>query len=392
MKKSFRNLFIIAAISTFMMIGLVGCAETEEPEVQVPIQAETAPTPEPEPDPLYPIEDCYDCDCSGDCHLEECDCFEHYNGPMEDNGSDVNSDIHGAITRIEYGDNVVYLFGSIHGGRPEWYPLAEIVENALNRADVVASEVGNISEEVISTTALEFIMLPDGQTWIEFLPQEAYEHMVEVSAAWDLVYEEVNTLHPSFLISSIEMQFAVAMTDNFDLGGLAGDISVDGYVMGRALERGIPIIGLESIEQQLEILYQPPMDVMIEQIMYFFLTPEEMAAYMEQAISLSEMAEWYERNDFDTLNERMHEAFFDDDGVLIESLYLDYFIEMTMNWRSIYYANEIARLLQETEEPTTFFVVVGLTHVIRSSIGEGFTDIVEQLELLGFDTVRLVNS
>ena len=63
--------------------------------------------------------------------------------------------------------------------------------------------------------------------------------------------------------------------------------------------------------------------------------------------------------------------------------------EVIGNWRSTYFANEIARLLRETGEPTTFFVAVGLSHINRSGAGEGFTDIVEQLELAGFTAVPL---
>jgi hypothetical protein len=60
-----------------------------------------------------------------------------------------------------------------------------------------------------------------------------------------------------------------------------------------------------------------------------------------------------------------------------------------MNYRSTYYANVIAGLLQDTEEPTTFFVVVGKSHVVRSLAGDEFTDIVQQLGLLGIEAVPL---
>jgi len=296
----------------------------------------------------------------------------------------VNSDIHGAITRFTYGDNVVYLFGSIHGGRPEWYPLAYVVEEALDRADVLASEIGNVSPEEMNTIAMEFILLPDGQTWVEFLPEEAYDHLVDTIAAWQISYEDVNTLHPAFLIQTLELELAQALTENFTIGGFAGDVSVDGYVMGRALERNIPIIGLEPVEQQMQILYDPPMDVLVSQILYF-QSPEETMAYMEYMGTLDDMATWYETNDFESFLRQSR----DEIGPQHESIFADYIRETLMNWRSTYYANEIARLLQETEEPTTFFVVVGLSHVIRSGAGEGFTDIVEQLELLGFDAVPL---
>jgi len=65
----------------------------------------------------------------------------------------------------------------------------------------------------------------------------------------------------------------------------------------------------------------------------------------------------------------------------LENEFTRYMIEVLMNFRSTYYAERIAELLQDTDEPTTFFVAVGISHVIRE--GEHLTNIVEQLELRG---------
>ena len=348
---------ILALLLALILIaGLVAC--TSEPEVQEVYEPEVVETPEP----VVPEEE----------------------DEEEEEEIAAGSDIHGAIHRIEYGDNVVYLFGTIHGGRAWWYPLADVVEDALERADVLVTEVGEIDEMGMVALMFEYAALPDGQTWVEFLPSDAYDHFVEVIAAWEMPYEEVNILHPSFLILLVTMELAQSLEDDFEMGITADSLGVDAYVMNVALERGLPILGLESMEQQLEILYDPPFEVVVAQVMGF-LPPEEMIEEMLQYATLGQLADWFETNNLDALNQ----SFADELDADSEDLAVIYMRETVMNWRSTYYANEIARLLQETEEPTTFFVAVGLSHVIRSGAGEGFTDIVEQLGLLGFTAVPL---
>ena len=306
----------------------------------------------------------------------------------------VGMDIHGAIHRIAYGDNVVYLFGSLHAERSAWFPLADVVEEAMERADVFAAEV-DVFDTAATETALEdVLLLPDGQTWIDFLPQEAYDHLVEVIAAYGIPYEEVRYLNPHFLVFSVTMDLVQSLAEDLAMGGLEEGISVDGYVLAVATERSRPVIGLETAAQQMNILYNPPLDVMIDNIMGF-LPPEEMIEALQASPepSLDELADAYGANNVVELADMFARTLSLEAEAEIEGevggIWLAYMREYVMNWRSTYYAIEIARLLQETEEPTTFFVVVGVSHIIRSMAGEEFTDIVEQLELLGFDAVPL---
>jgi len=294
------------------------------------------------------------------------------------------SGIHGAIHRIEYNGNVVYVFGSLHGGRPEWFPLADVVENAMRRADIFATEIDLQDEAALEEVMMSVLILPDGQTWVDFLPQEAYDHMVAVLSSWDIPYEAVNMMNPYFLIHSLYMELAASMAENIEVGI---DVSVDVYVQNVALALGRPVFGLESIEQHVNIVFNPPLGVMIERLMFGFGTPEEVlqALLAGDEASLDELAYYYETNNLAALIE----MFALSTPLGTGSLVIDYTREILMNYRSTYYANVIASFLRETEEPTTLFVVVGLSHVIRSGAGEGFTDIIEQLTLAGFEAVPL---
>lgn len=73
----------------------------------------------------------------------------------------------------------------------------------------------------------------------------------------------------------------------------------------------------------------------------------------------------------------------------LENEFTRYMVEVLMNFRSTYYAERIAGLLQDTDEPTTFFVAVGISHVIRE--GDHLTNIVEQLDLCGTTADQFLN-
>lgn len=294
------------------------------------------------------------------------------------------SNITGALHRVEYGNNVAYLFGTIHGGHPHWFPLACIVEDALRHADIIAVEVEEIADPAAFNdiiTALTF--LPDGLTWAEYLPEPEYNHLVEMAEAWGLMYSAVNTMNPAMLVHTLVIN-TVASLSEFDLGLGA---SVDAYIATVAKELGLPVIGLESSVQQTEILFNPPRDVMLAQVIAL-IPPNDLIHYLvyeTYELALDELAYFYERNDFDAINQSFARTL----GSHIDDLFVTYMREIVANWRSTYYAHAIIRLLQETKEPTTFFVAVGLSHINRSSAGEEFTDIVQQLEIAGFAPVPL---
>ncbi|MCL2424700.1 MAG: TraB/GumN family protein [Oscillospiraceae bacterium] len=291
----------------------------------------------------------------------------------------VDDGITGALHRVEYGDNVAYIFGTFHASRPHWFPLADVVEDALRRADVVAMEIEEIGlgAGAMRRAVANMMYLPNSLTWSEYLTDEAYNHFIEVLKTWNVVYEHVNTMSPIALILSLEQGIIINSSD-LDVGIEA---AVDGYIADIAIELGLPVIGLESLEQQTNIFYNPPFEVTMAGIMRFRSREEFMEfQFQDEVASLNKLADYYENNDFASITASFAVELNPDE----DCLYTIYMREYMLGWRSTYYAHEIMRLLQETEEPTTFFVAVGLGHVINSRTGDEFTDIVQQLVFAGF--------
>ena len=290
--------------------------------------------------------------------------------------------IHGFLHRAVYGDNVAYLFGSLHGMRDHWTPLADIVEEAMRRADVFAFEIDlddMLNPELLMPIMERAMFLPNDQTLAEFLPEDVYENFVYHLPSFGIEYELVYNWNPVFLASTIEMAVVRPLLE-LDSDP---DASIDVYVWDFAGERGLPRIGLEPIMQQLEIVFLPPYEVMQEALRYFVSLEELLELVLEYEGESLELANLYEAND----KARIIALFAELDEAIHESASVRHMIEMTMNYRSNYYARRIAGLLRETAEPTTFFVTVGASHIIRTSPYQ--YNIVNFLEDMGFDVEAL---
>ncbi|MCL2250151.1 MAG: TraB/GumN family protein [Oscillospiraceae bacterium] len=279
--------------------------------------------------------------------------------------------ITGALHRVEYGDNVAYLFGTMHASRPNWFPLADIVEDALRRSNVLAIEFTTLemSGNEIRNVIRNVTYLPDEERWYDIFSADVYEHLVETIQTWNVRFgRSMNPVHIMFHAENML---------SFDLANLSRFNTVDSYLEGVARALEIPIIGLATMEQQVSLLYNVPFDVMLDKIAKF-MSREEFAEAFTYSPNLIDLAEFYENNDFVSINEITR----------IDPqccLYCTYIVEVLFKYRTTNFANQVIRLLQETEEPTTFFVGIGFSHIIGSGRSDEFTDIVELLELAGFE-------
>lgn len=306
------------------------------------------------------------------------------------------SDIHGALHRIEHNGNTVYLFGTMHvADREAWFPLADVVEKALRRADVVGLEVdltwrsySDRERMAIQNFLEEGVLLEDGQTLESFLAVETYENLRQQLPTFGIDYADVYRLNPV----ALRMMATVQLTQEIlaEQGALAEGLGVDGYIMQFAMQQGIPILGLEPMMQHVRIGFVPDEAILAsagfsysaEDIMQAALVDlpsrQEMLAQMAGDLSLPS---YYYSNDLEEIN-----ALFQVSSEEMENPFARYFVDVLMNYRSIYYANEIVRLLAESEN-TTFFIAVGLSHIMRE--GPYLTNIVEQLAEQGIQAVPM---
>ncbi|MCL1883240.1 MAG: TraB/GumN family protein [Defluviitaleaceae bacterium] len=288
-----------------------------------------------------------------------------------------NPNIHGKLTRIEYGDNVAYLFGSMHASMPHWFPLVYFVEEAMERSDVFVFEVDmaefmNMTEEQEARIE-ELQILPDGLTLEDILDEDVFENFItnlETFSAIGIDYELVADLTPVALVSALESVMMMIL-------GLDLVFSIDAYISMFAEENDRPILGLNSIMNELDIVFDMPLEIQAYALIGFpdFDT-------MLEAFEDTGLIELYETQDIEGIREMLQAGAAAGEG----NPYSEYMLYNMMYVRDNIFAEEIARLLRETEEPTTFFITMGLAHLIRDY---GF--VFEFLEEKGFELESLWN-
>ena len=283
--------------------------------------------------------------------------------------------IHGMITRVTYGYNTAYVFGSFHFGRAHWFPLSDIVEDAMARSDVFAFEIDMDEYEAIyqDLEVLElmagWMVLPDGLTMADILPDDILENFIGQLELFGIDFDTISILTPSMFVSMFTLELMEEFVD------MERDYSVDYYVANFARANNRPIIGLNTVLSELEFQLNIPLE-----IQPYALVDFDIMAIIESFDEI-DLIDAYEVQDIELLREIMSVSFYEG----LDNPFVLHTIDVNFNQRCNIFANEIARLLQETEEPTTFFVTIGLGHIIGSPLGH----VLQLLEGMGFEVESL---
>ena len=278
--------------------------------------------------------------------------------------------IHGLLSRIDYGGNTAYIFGSMHAGAPNWFPLAPAVEEAMERSQVFVFEYDMSLNEAVQVAVLMDFMAANQDTIGTLLPllsQEEYTNFRQNLATFpaDIVPRGQNfyNLHPFFLETAIVYGALESI-------GIHTDYSVDHYVLGIAQNRGVPILGLNHLVREMEHIFSSPTELALQGLANFMT--------WEEALQEAEVL----TDNYATQNIAALEGTFTQLG---DTLAEQWLYEVLVVQRSIEFAQEIQRLLQETQEPTIFFVTMGIGHMI----GDTYANVFVYLEGQGFDIVEL---
>ena len=150
-------------------------------------------------------------------------------------------------------DATSYLYGTIHIKDKRVYGFSDSVITAFEKCDAFAMEV-DLNPENLAQLSQKMI-LPDDQTLQDLFTKEEYQlikTVVEDIIGMDILL--FNELKPIAILSLVmNYQFANDV-----------DVSVDEYFYSEAIAQDKNIIGIETIEEQLEILEKIPNDYIVD--------------------------------------------------------------------------------------------------------------------------------
>ena len=138
--------------------------------------------------------------------------------------------------------NSAWLFGTIHAGKKEWFPLPDAVEQAFAQSQVLAVEadVTNIDAMAKSISAMAY-QPPDELS--KHVPPEDYERFKVQLGRLRVPEAAVKNLKPFTAVS-------ILMFAEWNRQGFLPEFGIDGYIISRARELKKPLVEIEGVEAQ----------------------------------------------------------------------------------------------------------------------------------------------
>lgn len=248
--------------------------------------------------------------------------------------------------------NIIWLFGSIHIGREDYYPLPDYVQNAFDKSDILAVEADIVAFEKNSqqqTQALSHLIYRDGTSIKDHIPQELYDEAVQILKKYDSYVPAMDWYCPAFWSSIIDSLMIEQLGGNSELG-------IDQHLLEKAYETEKEIVEIESIEFQYSMLGDFDDEI---QLMLLKSSVEMCEDIDTAAADLEEMMDLWASGD-----EKAFTAYLNDDDETMTDeeieIYERYDQIMVTN-RNLHMADYAEYALSSGKE---VFICVGAAHIL----------------------------
>ncbi|CAH0525093.1 TraB/GumN family protein [Vibrio hippocampi] len=247
------------------------------------------------------------------------------------------------------GEQTLHLFGTIHVGQPEFYPLPQAVSRAFRASQAVIVEAdlnGSFSLPAANKSFTADKLLSDKQK------------QILISIAQSL------SLSPSALLAMEPWQAALSLQQlQFQSLGYDAQYGIDQHFITKAKMANKPIWGLESIEFQISLTSDLPnkgLELLTELIEEWDQQPEQVACLVTSWVHGDEtnLAEISQKD------------------LLGEELYRTFVTERNQDWVKQFTSNP-------NWQSGSYFVAVGALHLV------GKDNVPQLLEQLGYTVTPL---
>ncbi len=172
--------------------------------------------------------------------------------------------------------NVIWLFGSIHVGREEYYALPDYVMDAYNGSDALALEFDMLSFQsdfAAQSEMAQAMLYLDGTDISNHIPEELYDKAVTYMEEAGMYYSAMDYCLPVMWYSVLQEYMMSEI-------GAKSELGIDQYFARLAVKDGKETLELESAQFQFEMLAG--------------LSNELQVSLLEGAVQACEMPELYE--------------------------------------------------------------------------------------------------
>ncbi|MBW8192126.1 TraB/GumN family protein [Neiella marina] len=166
-----------------------------------------------------------------------------------------------ALYLAEKGALQIYLLGSIHAGRDNFYPLADHIQQAFSNSDELLLELApnQMTPELLQQAMLKYGVLAKPKPLPQRMSAELYQHVEKVMTDARLPAHQLIFMRDWAVLIQLTMATIKQM-------GLVAEQGIDQHFAQRAERAGMPIRGLETLDLQFSILAS--MDEVGPEVMY----------------------------------------------------------------------------------------------------------------------------
>lgn len=257
----------------------------------------------------------------------------------------------------------VFLVGSVHMLKETLYPLPEPYESAFSQSDTLVMEVDvnalTLGEQMAKM--MEYGRLPEGETLRTTLSPELYERLSDRLSSDGMDIAMFESMNPSMIWSQLELLPMMSFGYNPEHG-------LEEYFTARKGERRV--LELESIDQQLELLFGQPMAVQLQLLVELLDREEQTESLLAQLIGA-----WLAGDD-EALLELFEQQQAGDSEIAEE------FLRQLLDERNV---GMTERIMEYLDGVGTYFVLIGAAHFIG---GQGIINLLAQH---GIEGVRIMS-
>ena len=142
--------------------------------------------------------------------------------------------------------NKVYLSGTVHAGKRDWYPLPDVVEKALIDSSVLVVEA-DITDRTAMQKSAGAMTFKAPDTLKNHVPPEQYARLLKLLPRYGLTEAQMAPMKPFMAVSLLV--FA-----EWGRSGFVPSLGVDGYLLRKAQAETKPIVEIEGVETQIRLM------------------------------------------------------------------------------------------------------------------------------------------
>lgn len=249
----------------------------------------------------------------------------------------------GLLYQVSKGPRRAYLFGTIHVGKADFFPLDWTTTQALAQSSALAVELDAMQADRISAALQRYAVLPKPKTLATELPPELLKRLNTQLDAFGVPRDSVQGLKPWMATLSLSL-------GAYQHYGYSFEYASDLYLT--ALAKGLekPVVELEGAEEQFEIF--------------------DRLSRPDQLTFLSESLTYLENGQMPADLQSIIGAWLGNDATALQNLVLKSYQDhpRSSRWikpklfseRNVRMAQKIDRMLSEGQAP---FVAVGALHL-----------------------------